>query len=94
MLNQAHAGTLFLKIDPVQIVSMCVFVCVFVCVRVCVCARMRVCVCPLGYLITSGVMWHDMDPYDWLNKFYSCYMATVVVIVNGRGLGIGTRRRH
>ena len=31
---------------------------------------------------------------NWLNKFYSCYMATVVVIVNGRGLGIGTRRRH
>ena len=28
--------------------------------------------------------------YDWLNKFYSCYMATVIVIVNGRGLGIGT----
>ena len=31
---------------------------------------------------------------DWLNKFYSCYMATVVIIVNGRGLGIGTRYRH
>ena len=27
--------------------------------------------------------------YNWLNKFYSCYMATIVVIVNGRGLGIG-----
>ena len=22
---------------------------------------------PLRLLITSGVMWHDMDPYDWLN---------------------------
>ena len=49
---------------------------------------MHVCVCvcvslPLRLLITSGVMWRDMDPYDWLNKFYSCYMATVVVIVNG-----------
>ena len=27
--------------------------------------------------------------YDWLNKFYSSYMATVVVIVNGRGFGVG-----
>ena len=26
--------------------------------------------------------------YDWLHKFYSCYMATVAVIINGRGLGI------
>ena len=56
--------------------------------RVCVC----LCVCPPPrLLITSGVIWTS---YDWLNKFYSCYMATVVVIVNGRGLGIGTRRRH
>ena len=55
---------------------------------------MRVCVSRSGLLMTSGVMWHDMDSYDWLNKFYSCYMATEVVIVNGRGLGIGTRRRH
>ena len=21
--------------------------------------------------------------YDWLNKFYSCYIATVVIIMNG-----------
>ena len=54
---------------------------------------MRVCL-PLKLLITSGVMWHDMNSYDWLNKFYSYYMATVVVIVNGCGLGIGTRHRH
>ena len=27
-------------------------------------------------------------PYDWLNKFYSCYMATVVGIVDETGLGI------
>ena len=27
-----------------------------------------------------------MDPYDWLNKFYSCYMAIVVAIVNRCGL--------
>ena len=53
-------------------------VCVFVCP-------------PLRLLITSGVIW---TPYDWLNKFYSCYMATVVIIINGHGLGIGTRYRH
>ena len=59
------------------------------------CVCLRVCVCPPPrVLITSGVMWCDMDPYDWLNKFYSCYIATVVIIVNGRGLGIGMRRRH
>ena len=56
--------------------------CVCVCLRVCPSARL---------LITSGVIWTS---YDWLNKFYSCYMATVVVIVNGRGLCIGTRRRN
>ena len=50
---------------------------------------MRMCP-PPRLLITSGVMWRDMTSYDWLNKFYSCYMATVVVIVNGRGLGIGS----
>ena len=51
-----------------------------------------VCVCPpLRLLITSGVIW---TPYDWVNKFYSFYMAIVVVIVNGRGLGIDKHRRH
>ena len=49
-----------------------------------------VCVSALRLLITSGVMWYDMDSYDWLNKFYSCFMATVVSIVNGHGLGIDT----
>ena len=61
-LNQAHAW--FLEIDLVR-TSVCVFACV--CVRVCVC------VCPPPrLLITSGVIW---TPYDWLNKFYSCYMG-------------------
>ena len=66
---------------------MCLCVCVCVCVFVCVCPPPRL-------LITSGVMWHDMNPYDWLNKFYSCYMATVVVIDNRRGLAIGMRHTH
>ena len=48
------------------------------------------CVCPLPrLLITSGVIW---TPYDWLNKFYSFYMAAVVVIGSGRGLRIEARR--
>ena len=50
-----------------------------------------VCVCPPPrQLISSGMIW---TPYDWLNKFYSCYMA-IVIIVNGCGLGIDRRRRH
>ena len=39
----------------------------------------------------SGVIWTS---YDLLNKLYSCYMATVVVIVNGRGLGISAGHRY
>ena len=52
-LNQVCASlshTWFLNIDPVQIVSMCVCVCLCVCVSA---PRL---------LITSGVMWCDMDP--------------------------------
>ena len=68
----------FLKIDPVRIVGM----------RVCVC----VCVCPRPRLLmTSGVCGVIWTSYDWLEKFYSCYTATVVIIVNGRSLGIGMR---
>ena len=60
-------------------------VCVCVCVYLCVC----VFVCPLPrLLITSGIMWHDMNPYNWLNKFYSCYMATIVFIMNGEALAL------
>ena len=44
--------------------------------RVCVCLRPRL-------LITSGVMWCDMN-----------LIPLVVVIVNGRGLGIGTHCTH
>ena len=51
-LNQVCAGhrpahILFLKIDPVQIVSMHVCVCMCVCVSVSVC--LSVCVCAQGY---------------------------------------------
>ena len=47
--------------------------------------------------MTSGVMWHDKDLIQLVKQvlwLYSCYMATVVVIINGRGLGIRMHRRH
>ena len=39
---------------------------------------------------------NDIDPwpYDWLSKFYSCYMAIVVSIVNGHGLDIDMHFGH
>ena len=57
---------------------------------------MSVCVCvfvcpPPRLLITSGMMWCDMDPYDWLNKFYVFYMAAVVGIGSGRDVSIYMR---
>ena len=48
-----------------------------VCGCVCLCLRLLI-IC--GMIETS---------YNWLNKFYSCYMATVAIIINGqRGFGI------
>ena len=50
------------------------------------------CVCPPPrLLITSGVMWGDMDSIRLVKQVL--YLI-VVVIVNRRGLGIDTRRRH
>ena len=57
---------------------------------VCVC----VCVSAPRLLITSGVMWCDIDPYDWLNKFYGLYMAAVVGVDSGRDVSIHTRYRN
>ena len=52
---------------------------------------MCVCVCPAPrLLITSGMIW---TPYDWLNKFYSFYMKTLVNIVDGCGLGIDNKSK-
>ena len=50
-----------------------------------VCMCMCVCVCTPRLLTTSGVMW---TPYDWVNKFYSFYMAAAVIIGGGCGLRI------
>ena len=47
--------------------------------------QMFVCVSVPRLLITSDVIWTS---YNWLNKCYSCYMATVVVIVNGVALAL------
>ena len=44
--------------------------------------------------MTSGIMWCDMDLIRLVKKFCSCYMATVVIIVNGRDLEIGTHCTH
>ena len=47
--------------------------------------------------MTSGVMWRDKDLIRLVKQdlwLYSCYMATVVVIINGHGLGIGMCPRH
>ena len=50
---------------------------------------MRVCVClPLWILITSGVIRHDVDPYDWSKKFYGFYVAAVVDINSGHSVSI------
>ena len=72
-------------------VCLCVCVCVCVCVRVCVCVYVCVCVCvclPPRLLITSDKIW---TTYDWLNKFYSFYMATAFVIGSRSGLRIDVR---
>ena len=58
-----------------------------VCVFVCACLPPRL-------LITSDVMWHDMDPMRLVKQVLQLYKPTVVVIVNGRGLGIGMHHTH
>ena len=45
-------------------------------------------------VITSGMMWRDMDPYDWLNKYYSFCMAAIVGIASRRGLRIEAHHRN
>ena len=85
LLNQVYAGlqparAWFLKIDPVRIFCVCVCVCV--------------CVSTPRLLITSGVMRRDMDLIRLVKQVLQLVYSDVVVIVNGRGLGIGIRCRH
>ena len=53
--------------------------------------RVRVCKFAPKPLLTSGVMWIS---YDWLNKFYSFYMAKVISTVSRCGLKIETHHRY
>ena len=78
-LRQRAPGFLELLLSE----NACMHVCVCVCVSACVCVSP-----PPRLLITSGMMWCDIDPYDWLNKFYGFYMAAVVGIVSGRDVSI------
>ena len=52
-------------------------------VYVCVCVWMSQ---AQKLLITSGVMLHDMSPYDLSNNFYNLYMAAIVGIGSRCGL--------
>ena len=81
--------------ERVQFQGKAGFLKLFLCGRlyVCLCACVCVFVCPPPrLLITSGVMWHDMDPMRLVKQVLQLCMATVVAIVNGCVLGIGTRR--
>ena len=44
---------------------------------------MCVCVSASEAIITSDMCSMIWTPYDWLNKFYSFYMAAVVILVVG-----------
>ena len=56
---------------------------------------MCVSVCPPPrLLITSGMMRPDMDPIQLVKQVHSHYMAIVVVIVNGCGIGIEMCHSH
>ena len=56
------------------------------------CSQMLVCiqVCVPASEATINQQ-YDMDPYDWLDKFYSLCMAAAVIIGSGRGLRIEAR---
>ena len=60
--------------------------CLYIHVHVCLCVSL-----PERLLKTGGVMLHDMDPCDSLNKFYSFNQAIVVGIINRRGHGVAMR---
>ena len=49
---------------------------------------------PPRLLITSSMLWHDVNPIDWLNKFYNFYMAAVVRILSTHSLRIEANYRN
>ena len=62
---------------------------VCVCVCVCVCVFVCACVClPPRLLMTSGIMWCDMDSIQMVKQVLRLLYETLVIIFNGRGLGI------
>ena len=80
-LNQIRAGHRPVRAWFLKIVS----------VRSSVC----VCVCPPPRLLmTSGVMWYDMNLIQLVKQVLQLLYATVVIIVNWCGLDIGTYCRH
>ena len=53
------------------------------------CKCMCACVClSLRLLITSGMMWSDMDPIWLVKQVLQLFMAAVVIIVNRCGLSM------
>ena len=63
---------LFLKIDSVWIIAMCVCVYIFA----------------LGHKLLVVWCDMIKTPYDWLNKLYSVYMAVIVSIISRPDLRI------
>ena len=63
LIKPGATGFLELLLSANVCMRVCVCVCVCVCVRVCVCVCVCVLVCPPPrLLLTSGVMWCDIDP--------------------------------
>ena len=70
-------------------VCVCACVCVRACVCVCVCVCVRVCV-PPRLLITSGMMWSDMDySTSFHMDYFSFFMLAMVSIVSTYIYGYG-----
>ena len=61
LLNQERAGRRSVHAWCLRIVSVRMYACACVCVCVCVCVPPRL-------LITSGVMWCDIDPIRLVNS--------------------------
>ena len=63
----------------------------FFSVNVYMCMHVCMCVCPPPrLLITSGTI---CISYDWVNKFYSFYIAVVISIISGRVVSINAHHR-
>ena len=75
-------------------VLVCVCVCVCVCVYVCICVCLCVCVHPRRLLITSGVIWLDMDTILLAKQVLQFHIISVVIITSGSGLIIEVHHRN